>query len=78
MEALKKLTWLKKIPPIQEIEKVKAILGRIFIQSVRGALPELDCFSKNGYLSHSWSCARNCGFCAVERDPSLNESEQRQ
>ena len=83
MEALKKPSWLKKrIPPIQEIEKVKAILGRGNLHTVceEARCPNLgDCFSKGTatFLILGRVCTRNCGFCAVERgDPvPLNESE---
>jgi len=83
MEALKKPSWLKKrIPPIQEIEKVRAILGRGDLHTVceEARCPNLgDCFSKGTatFLILGRVCTRNCGYCAVERgDPvPLNESE---
>ncbi len=83
MEALKKPSWLKKrIPPIQEIEKVKAILGRGNLHTVceEARCPNLgDCFSRGTatFLILGRVCTRNCGFCAVERGTPLplNESE---
>ena len=83
MEALKKPPWLKKrIPPIQEIEKVKAILARGNLHTVceEARCPNLgDCFSKGTatFLILGRVCTRNCGFCAVERGTPLplNESE---
>ena len=83
MEALKKPSWLKKrIPPIQEIEKVKAILGRGDLHTVceEARCPNVgDCFSKGTatFLILGRICTRSCGFCAVQRgDPvPLNESE---
>jgi lipoyl synthase len=83
MEALKKPSWLKKrIPPVQEIEKVRAILGRRDLHTVceEARCPNLgDCFSKGTatFLILGRVCTRNCGFCAVERgDPvPLGESE---
>ena len=83
MEALKKPAWLKKrIPSIQEIEKVKAILGRGNLHTVceEARCPNLgDCFSKGTatFLILGRVCTRNCGFCAVERGTPLplNESE---
>jgi lipoic acid synthetase len=83
MGALKKPPWLKKrIPPIQEIEKVKAILGRGNLHTVceEARCPNLgDCFSKGTatFLILGRVCTRNCGFCAVECGTPLplNESE---
>jgi len=83
MEALKKPVWLKKrIPPIQEIEKVKAILGRGNLHTVceEARCPNLgECFSKGTatFLILGRVCTRNCGFCAVEHGTplSLNASE---
>jgi lipoic acid synthetase len=83
MEALKKPPWLKKrIPPIQEIEKVKAILGHGNLHTVceEARCPNLgDCFSKGTatFLILGRVCTRNCGFCAVEHGTPmrLNESE---
>ena len=83
METLRKPPWLKKrIPPIQEIEKVKAILGRGNLHTVceEARCPNLgDCFSKGTatFLILGRVCTRNCGFCDVERGTPLplNESE---
>jgi len=83
MEALKKPPWLKKrIPPIQEIVKVKAILERGNLHTVceEARCPNLgDCFSKGTatFLILGRVCTRSCGFCAVERGTPLplNESE---
>jgi lipoic acid synthetase len=83
MDASKKPPWLKKrIPSIQEIEKVKAILDRGNLHTVceEARCPNLgDCFSKGTatFLILGKVCTRNCGFCAVERGTPLplNESE---
>ena len=83
MGALKKPPWLKKrIPLIQEIERVKAILRRGNLHTVceEARCPNLgDCFSKGTatFLILGRVCTRNCGFCAVECGTPLplNESE---
>lgn len=77
MEALRKPPWLKKrIPSIQEIEKVKTILERGDLHTVceEARCPNLgDCFSKGmaTFLILGRVCTRNCGFCAVERGTPL-------
>jgi lipoyl synthase len=64
--------WLKKrIPPFQEIQKVKSILEETTLHTVceEARCPNLgECFSKGTatILILGRICTRNCGFCAVE------------
>ena len=75
--------WLKKrIPPIQEIEKVRSILEGATLHTVceEARCPNLgECFSKGTatLLILGRVCTRNCGFCAVEHGapPPLDEQE---
>ena len=75
--------WLKKrIPPIQEIEKVRSILDGATLHTVceEARCPNLgECFSKGTatFLILGRVCTRNCGFCAVEHGapPPLDEKE---
>jgi len=83
MKVLRKPPWLKKrIPPVQEIQKVKSILNEAELHTVceEARCPNLgECFSKGTatILILGRICTRNCGFCAVENGaPSpLDESE---
>jgi lipoic acid synthetase len=86
MEVLKKPPWLRKrIPPYQEILKVKSILGEAELHTVceEARCPNLgDCFS-NGtatILILGRICTRNCAFCAVEHEvpvpPDASEPER--
>ncbi len=83
MDALKKPTWLKKrIPPIQDLAKVRSILSESELHTVceEARCPNLgECFSKGTatILILGRICTRNCGFCAVERGTprDLDESE---
>ena len=72
MGNLQKPLWLKKrIPSIQEIEKVRSILEGTALHTVceEARCPNLgECFSKGTatFLILGRICTRNCGFCAVE------------
>jgi len=72
MEVLKKPHWLKKrIPPFQDIQKVKSILEQTDLHTVceEARCPNLgECFSRgtSTFLILGKVCTRNCGFCAVE------------
>lgn len=72
MEALRKPPWLKKrIPPFQDLVKVKSILDETELHTVceEARCPNLgECFSKGTatILILGRICTRNCGFCAVE------------
>jgi lipoyl synthase len=72
MGNLQKPLWLKKrIPSIQEIEKVRSILEGAALHTVceEARCPNLgECFSKGTatFLILGRICTRNCGFCAVE------------
>ena len=72
MKNLKKPPWLKKrIPPFQDIQKVKSILEQTDLHTVceEARCPNLgECFSRgtSTFLILGKVCTRNCGFCAVE------------
>ncbi len=72
MNALRKPPWLKKrIPPFQDIEKVKSILDATNLHTVceEARCPNLgECFARgtSTFLILGKICTRNCGFCAVE------------
>ena len=69
---MKKPPWLKKrIPPLQDIQKVKSILGETDLHTVceEARCPNLgECFSRgtSTFLVLGRVCTRDCGFCAVE------------
>ena len=69
---MKKPPWLKKrIPPFQDIVKVKSILDETHLHTVceEARCPNLgECFSQGTatILVLGKVCTRNCGFCAVE------------
>ena len=71
-EPLKKPPWLKKrIPPLQDLIKVKSILEETDLHTVceEARCPNLgECFSKgtSTFLILGRVCTRDCGFCAVE------------
>ena len=72
----KKPSWLKKrIPPYQDLLKVKSILAAADLHTVceEARCPNLgECFSKGTatFLILGNICTRDCGFCAVEHgDP---------
>ncbi len=74
MENLRKPPWLKKrIPPFQDLQKVKSILSETDLHTVcqEARCPNLgECFSRGTatFLILGRVCTRGCGFCAVERD----------
>jgi lipoic acid synthetase len=69
---MKKPPWLKKrIPPLQDLQKVKSILAEADLHTVceEARCPNLgECFSGGTatFLILGRVCTRNCGFCAVE------------
>ena len=69
---LKKPPWLKKrIPPFQDLQKVKSILDETDLHTVceEARCPNLgECFAKgtSTFLILGNICTRDCGFCAVE------------
>ena len=69
---MKKPPWLKKrIPPLQDLIKVKSILEETDLHTVceEARCPNLgECFSKgtSTFLILGRVCTRDCGFCAVE------------
>jgi lipoic acid synthetase len=69
---LKKPPWLKKrIPPFQDLQKVKSILDDTNLHTVcqEARCPNLgECFARGTatFLILGRRCTRNCGFCAVE------------
>ncbi len=81
--AMQKPPWLKKrIPPVQEIQKVRSILERTSLHTdcEEARCPNLgECFSKGKatVLILGRICTRNCGFCAVEHGapPPFDEKE---
>jgi len=72
MGNLRKPPWLKKrIPPFQDLQKVKSILDETDLHTVceEARCPNLgECFSRgtSTFLILGRVCTRNCGFCAVE------------
>ncbi len=80
---MKKPPWLKKkIPPFQDLKKVKSILTEANLHTVceEARCPNLgECFSQGTatILILGKVCTRNCGFCAVEHGSTspLDEAE---
>jgi len=80
---LQKPPWLKKkIPPLQEMQRVKSVLEASSLHTVceEARCPNLgDCFSQGTatFLILGRICSRNCGFCAVEHGvpPSPDQGE---
>jgi len=72
LEILRKPPWLKKrLPPFQDLEKVKAILNETGLHTVceEARCPNLgECFQRGTAttLILGRVCTRDCGFCAVE------------
>jgi len=83
METLRKPPWLKKrIPPFQDLQKVRSILNGTDLHTVceEARCPNLgECFSSgtSTFLILGRVCTRNCGFCAVEHGVpvSIDETE---
>jgi lipoic acid synthetase len=71
---MRKPPWLKKrIPPFQDLQKVKSILNETDLHTVcqEARCPNLgECFSRGTatFLILGRFCTRSCGFCAVEHD----------
>ena len=71
-DELRKPPWLKKrIPPFQDLQKVKSILAETDLHTVceEARCPNLgECFTEGTatILILGRICTRNCGFCAVE------------
>ncbi len=69
---MRKPLWLKKrIPPFQDLQKVKSILEETHLHTVceEARCPNLgECFARgtSTFLILGKICTRNCGFCAVE------------
>ena len=83
MTETRKPPWLKKrIPPMEDLAKIKAILDRGNLHTVceEARCPNLgDCFSRGTatFLILGRVCTRHCGFCAVEHGiPSPPEEKE--
>ena len=69
---MRKPPWLKKrIPPFQDLQKVKSILDEENLHTVceEARCPNLgECFARgtSTFLILGKICTRDCGFCAVE------------
>jgi lipoyl synthase len=69
----RKPPWLKKkLPPFEELQKVKSIIDGADLHTVceEARCPNLgECFSRGTatFLILGRVCSRNCGFCAVEK-----------
>ncbi|MGB9628454.1 MAG: lipoyl synthase [Thermodesulfobacteriota bacterium] len=78
---MKKPPWLKKrIPPLQDVLKVKSILEESYLHTVceEARCPNLgECFSSGTatFLILGRICTRHCGFCAVEHGSPLLPDE---
>jgi lipoic acid synthetase len=78
---LKKPPWLKKrLPPFQDLQKVKSILEEADLHTVceEARCPNLgDCFCSGTatFLILGRVCTRNCGFCAVEHGAPVPPDE---
>jgi len=81
MKDLRKPPWLKKrIPPVEDVLKVKSILKETALHTVceEARCPNLgECFSGGTatILILGKICTRGCGFCAVERGVPLPPDE---
>ena len=78
---LRKPAWLKKkIPPFQDLQKVKSILDETNLHTVceEARCPNLgECFARGTatFLILGKICTRNCGFCAVEHGVPVQPDE---
>lgn len=81
MKTLKKPPWLKKrIPPYQDLLKVKTLLEKGGLHTVceEARCPNLgECFSQGTatFLILGEVCTRNCGFCAVRHGDPVSPAE---
>lgn len=77
VHVMQKPPWLKKrLPPYQDLERVKSILEKGHLHTVceEARCPNLgECFSSGTatLLILGKICTRNCGFCAVEHGSPL-------
>ena len=82
IQSKSKPPWLKKrIPPFEDLVKVKSILDSAELHTVceEARCPNLgECFSKGTatVLVLGRICTRNCGFCAVEHGVSVPPDEE--
>jgi len=82
IQSKSKPPWLKKrIPPFEDLVKVKSILDSAELHTVceEARCPNLgECFSKGTatVLILGRICTRNCGFCAVEHGVSVPPDEE--
>jgi len=70
----------KRIPPFQDLLKVKSILEQAHLHTVceEARCPNLgECFSSgtSTFLILGRVCTRNCGFCAVEHGVPISPDE---
>jgi len=78
---LRKPPWLKKrIPPFQDLQKVRSILNEADLHTVceEARCPNLgECFSSgtSTFLILGRVCTRNCGFCVVEHGVPVTTDE---
>jgi lipoic acid synthetase len=81
LKTLKKPPWLKKrIPPYQDLLKVKTLLDKGGLHTVceEARCPNLgECFSQGTatFLILGEVCTRNCGFCAVRHGDPVSPAE---
>jgi lipoyl synthase len=81
MTNLKKPPWLKKkIPPFQDLQRIKSILTEAELHTVceEARCPNLgECFSQGTatLLILGRVCTRDCGFCAVEHGSPVPPDE---
>jgi lipoyl synthase len=82
LKNLKKPPWLKKrIPPYQDLLKVRSILAATDLHTVceEARCPNLgECFSRGTatFLILGNICTRDCGFCAVEHGDPVPADEK--
>ncbi|MGZ3613462.1 MAG: lipoyl synthase [Thermodesulfobacteriota bacterium] len=80
-KVLRKPPWLKKrLPPSQDLQKVKSILDETNLHTVceEARCPNLgECFARgtSTFLILGKICTRDCGFCAVEHGAPAQPDE---
>ncbi|MGZ3524493.1 MAG: lipoyl synthase [Thermodesulfobacteriota bacterium] len=80
-KTLRKPPWLKKrLPPSQDLQKVKSILDETNLHTVceEARCPNLgECFARgtSTFLILGKICTRDCGFCAVEHGAPAQPDE---